>query len=155
MREKLYRGIRVDNGEWMYGFYVKYGFTGKEKHYIVPSYASALYAIEVIPETVGEFTGLTNKNGTKIFEGDIIQEEEMVSVCRFLCCVGSYAFVPVEMYKDDEEELYLTSNFRKLHELYEDSGTDLFFENDTPWKYVCVIGNIHDNPELLEGEDAE
>ena len=72
-RQIEFRGKRLDNGEWVYGYYVKYGFVGKEKHYIVPSYASDLYAIEVDPLTIGQFTGLVDNDGKKVYEFDYIR----------------------------------------------------------------------------------
>lgn len=88
MREILFRGKRIDNGEWVYGGY----FADGEKHFIIiktlympdtrdwdtveyyeknPTYTKTF--IEVIPSTISEFTGLTDKHRKKIFEGDIVE----------------------------------------------------------------------------------
>ena len=68
----LCKAKRTDNGEWVIGGLVRYGFTGREKYYIVPSYASDLYALEIDPSTICWCTGLQDKNGKLIWENDIV-----------------------------------------------------------------------------------
>lgn len=118
MREILFRGKRVDNGEWVYGDLfslferpcIKFGGTDKE-------------IVGVKAETVGQYTGLTDKNGVKIYEVDILKviAGKHTKICRVIFQDG--AFVGID----------------------EDGG-------ECDFRYLInleVIGNIHDNAELL------
>lgn len=142
MREILFRGKRADNGEWVEGYYVKIPepYTGKVKHIIIPLTTALWHVTEglsvhedVIPETVGQWTGLTDKAGKKIFEGDICNEtvlsEEKSLTIEYLS--ASYYF----KYIDDPYHCMTPLD-------------DNEFGLEGSW--LAVIGNIHDNPELLE-----
>ena len=129
-REILFRGKRVDNGEWIEGFYAVSG----DKTYIIIDNDVAVGYVkmkEVLPETVGQYTGLTDKNGTKIFEGDIIQGTivSQWSKRKIICHIG---------WKIDGFVSIDRKNF--IHKVK--------FAKD-----IEVIGNIYDNPELLEAEE--
>lgn len=75
MRDILFRGKRKDTGEWVYGYYahIPCGRFKREEHLIQTIKKDGTIGLlhEVIPDTVGQDTGQTDKNGTKIFEGDI------------------------------------------------------------------------------------
>ena len=136
MREILFRGKRVDNGEWIQGDLVQF-----LPHGIVrivtqePPYKDA----EVDSDTVGQFTGLTDRNGKKIFEGDIIHLEYSQV---FFGGVYYGEYTAEVSYK---EGCFVTDGINNGDEIETPlSG----FDNDE----VEIIGNIHDNPELLGGE---
>ena len=136
MREILFRGKRVDNGKWIQGDIVQFPVHGVVR--IVeqePSYKDA----EVDSDTVGQFTGLTDKNGRKIFEGDIIHLE--YSQVFF----GGEYFGEYTAEVSYKEGCFITDGINNGDEIETPlSG----FDNDE----VEIIGNIHDNPELLGGE---
>lgn len=73
MREIKFRGLDKTRKEWVYGYYYAFG----DNHYIIEPGKPGIpdQYIEVIPESVGQWTGLVDKNGREIFEGDILQSE--------------------------------------------------------------------------------
>lgn len=147
MRKILFRGRTVseseylDDGEWIEGAYTC--FNGEE-HRIYTGYAETdcgdYYPdwFNVIPETVGQFTGFTDKNGAKIFEGDIVKIDN--KYIRYIEYSGECAGFVKFRYIDE-----LTSEFSG----YLGKGYDNYKQT------VEVIGNIYDNPELLKGGDDQ
>lgn len=138
MREILFRGKRTDNGEWVYGYYTKarYYLNDKEMHVIFAPDGEAFPRCEfsdyeeVDPETVCQFTGLYDKNGRKIFEGDIIKGKVYeMNGCRVRKGVVEYHGVGFVM-NLDPNSWYDQKN--------------ILFDCE-------VIGNIYNNPELLKG----
>lgn len=136
MREILFRGKRVDNGEWVYGAYYglcritnKAGDFGYE-HLMRQSDNEPLYRVD--PETVGEYTGMKDKNGERIFEGDIIAPTVPSNIppCEVMFDVAEGQFVVKYACADHHGTL---ANFGRM--------------TDNHYK---VIGNKWDNPELLE-----
>lgn len=123
MREILFRGKTVCNGDWVYG-----GITwnpSRKKVFIHTKWDEC----EVIPETVGQYTGLTDKNGTRIFENDIVKFDGYPEFYSYVC-FENFAFM-------------CKSKIFKQYGYY--------ISNESGHK-LEVIGNIHDNHELLEGE---
>ena len=130
-REILFRGKRTDNGEWAYGNLIDSdSIVGKivdfDGEYFIPE-----FWYKVDPETVGQFTGLTDKNGTKIFDGDIISVSGVVK--KLVTYIDKYA-------------CFCLANTNELNSKYM-----------SPWQQVApgwwnefgreveVIGNIYDN----------
>lgn len=134
MREILFRGKRTDNGEWVKGFYV----CVLDTHYIMTGKFDSLTngiinseAYKVDPGTVGQFTGLTDKNGVKIFEGDIIEFDH------------PYNGKSIHAVVQDGCGWNLSNFYASCFDY-----PGCAFSEGT--KYMTVIGNVHDSPELLE-----
>ena len=125
MRTIKFKGKRIDNGEWIYGSYVPhYNFFGTIKDEMVDENGNLF---EVAPSTVGQYTGLKDKNGKEIYEDDILLDES-----------GAYAVVYYSMGS-------FCVDFGE--------GFDLQYFTDSIHEICYVAGNIHDNPELLKGGD--
>lgn len=164
MHDIEFRGKRTDNGEWVYGYYAHLHKTTycfkedcdahpenelhrmifeREQDWGLPNYH---LQVDVDPKTVGQYTGLKDKNGTKIFEGDILKgfnypykhEEEFNYFAEVLWFENSPAF-GIYTFKNPKSEVSGIS----------EGNTD-YMEDWIPNSWE-VIGNIYDNPELLGG----
>lgn len=157
MREHLYRGKRVDNGEWVYGDLIKdylsgqyfihpYGDSANESDKVGEEGCLRFFSFEVIPETICEYTGLTNKNGKKIFEGDIVQAPSNLAGTEFY--IGTIGFGNFSDYSDN---IY-TGFFIKWKNVpeYSTLRQSIIWWRDEQDRFLNIIGNIFDNPELLE-----
>ena len=139
-----FRGKRADNGEWVYGFYYQYKTIGSDRiiHYIKNEYSDAYPVVE---ETVGQFTGLYDKNGKEIYEGDIIR-----AATTHGNVIGEYTVERSEgikwNYNGFELKVIIGREYGKFANFHPEN---IWFSVDTPANRDEVIGNIHDNPELL------
>lgn len=140
MREILFRGRGIDNGKWLEGYYAVIG-----KRQVIIAQPEMYYDEEgkeccgneikdVKPETVCQYTGLTDENGIKIFEGDIVKAvyDDYVGVVKVGNHDSGYGYY-VE---------WISGRARYCRQ-------DLFYwvNNDENFE---IVGNIFDNPEILE-----
>lgn len=150
MRPIIFRGKCLDNGEWVEGDYFrKYIYdrydNGSLHHLIgwqvTDNDGEKFNDYEdVDPDTVGQYTGMKDKNGKKIFEGDIFKEDYSGIVRSVFRVPGGLAFEdnPVSFGYDHRAPVYPYSSIAEMQ--------------NASWlsKYCEVVGNIHDNPELLK-----
>ena len=141
----LFRGKDIQTGKWAYGSYIEpHSFGRAWEHSAVPCILSTSYLEpdilgdywQVIPETVGQCTGLEDKNGVPIFEGDVV----CVTAMGPGSPVGNYANGYIGIIE------FIEGAFWIVNCNYQDKAISVFQECDE----VEVIDNIHDNPELLE-----
>ena len=130
-REILYRGARMEDGKFVYGSLVFVKENDKSENelpHIVISYGPDTFDwFEVDPETVGQYTGMADKNGTNIFEGDIVRES-----------FKGHGRIYHVFWDDD-------------YFAFRAKGEDITYQLDEISPSHCeVIGNIHDNKELLK-----
>lgn len=163
MREVLFRGKRISIGEyergdiWVYGAYLsatghwhKYG---KHKEWIVTNsiqnggYFNVIGRFAVKSETIGQYTGLDDKHGNKVFEGDIVRYQVDNDDCPF----------PDKDTKPRVGRVFFSDHRASFSLAMGLNGSDSL--NNDLFRYIRggnrveVIGNIHDNPELLEEKE--
>lgn len=143
----LFRGKRKDNGEWVYGgiFYQKSDEVKEKAVYIIRGSLNDVgCAYEVILETVGQYTGLKDKNGKLIFEGDVVKLTDTNNNIEWKAYVvfgnpyGEFNWGWNLMYIGEKTKV--------------DTDILLWTEMEETGAYCEVIGNVYDNPELLEVE---
>lgn len=134
MREILFRGKIIGITDWIHGYYAKSG----ENHFILLDTDSEDNYSIVSPETVGQYTGLTDKNGMKVFEGDILIDDDN-------WFKGLVVFRHISIAPDFDDSCEGSGFYAVVQRI--------------PYRgltYICsskIIGNIHDNPELWEEEE--
>ena len=140
-REMLFRGKSIGTGKWLYGHLFNYGLTAPSNvpciSVCVPtSWEEAYNLYTVNPETIGQYTGLKDKNGKNIFEGDILEyigkRKDNMNKVYFRKVVfheGMFALLSKEL------QAYSALNYHCMK------------DGRSAWR---VIGNIHDNPELIK-----
>lgn len=156
MREILFRGKRMDNGEWVEGYLYEHepplvGIVSEKDEPEASKWFIArtgfadwnmprpVELVEVYPSTVGQYTGLKDKNGERIFEGDIIAvpyEEDRGPV------EGIFIYY-------ENGNVYFDETYFGWYVKFVGDGLSL-------WEFdgcgVEIIGNIHDNPEYMKGD---
>ena len=134
MRNIIFRGKSIAHHgkkeEWVYGFYSNYKGVNGRTHYISDDNGNS---IAVREETVGQYTGLTDKNGNRIFEGDILKvyyygKSKIFGVVKF-----------------GETRFFIDDNFKGGCIKAKAPMTEMFSRYEFE-----VVGNLHDNPELLD-----
>lgn len=148
MRDILFRGKRVDNGEWIIGLFIKdceiYGYKDEHTYIVTHEHPSSCFGsdiyFEVLSETVGQYTGLTDKNGKKVFEGDIVRADDYIFSVKYGKCGGT---PNADNYGYMGFYLEAVSEGTKLCAHYGLRDDICFFLD------LEVIGNIWDNSVML------
>lgn len=148
MREILFRGKRFDNGEWETGSLLIERMSTSDQQVLIADKMTG-YPTLVLPETVGQYTGLTDKNGKKIFEGDILRESAKNGWEK-----KNFVGFEVFWHDNDSCDRHIGWQMNRLHFYGSLSGADIYPIAFRPeWtRRMEVIGNIYDNPELMGGE---
>ena len=144
-REVIFRGKRLDNGKWLYGDLMHDNHQGC---YIYPNDCTGLYTEnKVDPDTVGEFTGMRDRHGKKVFEGDVVRRRD-----------SAFGYVDTGVVKYDFHLGAFVLEYESYGRTYQSTFKKGFSDNDgkctieETYSYE-VIGNIHNNPEFVNKDD--
>lgn len=149
MREILFRGKRIDNGEWVEGFYV--GLRPNLQS-MKPESCHRIYGLntmyyEIDPETICQYTGLKDKNGNRIWENDVLK-----GFTYPFFCDGEFNYFAIVEWAEEYKYffMYTMKNPTSIVRGISEGNSELFenFDSDD-WE---VIGNTFDNLELLDAE---
>ena len=146
MRTIKFRGKRLTDGAWIYGdFFRNRGLSFIASDGIAENPLATWRDYNVDPETVGQFTGLHDKNGKEIYEGDLIRSP---SGLVYTVIFGTWVH-------DEKKE------FPKIIDKYEHTGWCISLDGNTPCELLdsevysgVITGNVHDNPSLLKVNSA-
>ena len=130
-----FRGKSLYNDEWVYGYLLERN-DRTEIYNVNPD--GSLFWANVYPQTVGQFTGLCDRNGREIYEGDVIKSmyNDIYHVIRYNDLIAAFSAVLINQYMYDNDGLRTECHITEA------------------WIGDCtkvVVGNIYDNPELLKG----
>ena len=150
-REILFRAKRLDTGTWVesgIAFSVAAEDDDEERGFVAVGFdyngmnePYNFYTLEVDPATIGQFTGMTDKNSKKIFEGDVVRFEDYCCVEKITTIAMGFVF-----FYDAEFGIEQISGIDKgwMNSFYGPDGKEFL------WNELEIIGNIHDNPELTK-----
>lgn len=140
-RDKGYHRTEYKNGDWVYGLVTRLYDERFENLPAEMTDTSGASGIEVDYKTIGQYTSLTDNNKTKIFEGDIVR------------CHDSYdEFIAVVEFGNPNSAYNWGFQLKPITKTDFDTDILLWVEMEEAGAFIEVIGNVHDNPELIGGE---
>ena len=163
MREIEFRAKRTDNNEWVYGNYVQWlDFENKPINSSIvrnittinpvdKTIKQDIYKVDI--NTLGQYTGLKDKNGTKIFEGDIVKLTRTHIHAPTTSFHNKDLVSLHKIYWDEEKHAFYQRHFNIESERFIGGGSLVFNDERADENIIEIVGNIWDTPELLKGEE--